>query len=166
MKKVILLSFIILISTLSSFAIDCKKPYKVGSKTFCLINGYVYDLKSYAYDEKADIYSINVLYDLITSDDHQTYKVPNNKSYIAYLIFRTYYDNNKISAKCIGYITGDLKVFYHEDGSPEYADYVNTKIYMEKPKGNINIAYFQALHLDYLNKNRFIEVIQSMADSH
>ena len=105
-----------------------------------------------------------MLYDLLSSDNHQTYKVPNNKNYIAYLIFRTYYKDKQIKVECIGYITGDLKVFYHEDGSPEYADYVNTKIYMKRPKNGIDVEYFEKLYFDYLNKDKFIEVINSMAN--
>ena len=164
MKKIILLISFMLFFVLSSFGIDCEYTYKVQNREYCAIMGNDYDLKSYKYNKKTNTYFINIIDDLMDSNSHETYKSPQNGKYITHLIHRIYYKNGKITIKCVGYITGDIKVLY-ENGHSAGMKYINTKTFMERPKSVKDIKEFENMHLNDYDKKLHEKVIKSMASN-
>lgn len=107
--------FIICITVYAYPFIRSNYQYVLGTKYTCYYSN-CYDLNSFYYDKKTKTYNINVIIDLMNWNQHEEYPSPYGNGYVTHLIFRTSMHNDKITAKCIGYVTGKIVPEYDKNG--------------------------------------------------
>lgn len=106
---------------------------KIENRRFWAFGGYYYwDIDSYKYDRKNDIYSVDVAFDRDPSTDYGYYsKCPFDKGDIIYIIFNFQYSPSRktFSAKYKGIISAEEVVERNSNGEVESIYFNNYKIY-------------------------------------
>ena len=160
MKKILLfLSFIIIFSSICSLAYGKQFPNKIDDTHF-VNNGYLnYDLKSYYYNKKSDIYSIDVMEELEPGGDLKDIKCPYGEGYITHTISATKYSptHNFFKAKPKGFMCSN-KEYEYENSMPISFHYQYKGVYYDNNTSIIpdfNMNYFVNLKQEINNPNEY-----------
>ena len=158
-----LIFFTIGTTALASPYIRTTYQYILGTKYTCYYSN-CYDLNSFYYDKQTKTYTINMIADLMNWNQHEEYSSPVGNGYITHLIFKTYMHNDKITANCIGYITGKIIPEYNQKGKMTSFHYHFFKAYKGVPSTIKEIYPLEENLKTGINKNIYNRKIKTLAD--
>lgn len=160
MKKIFLsLSLSILSLTTCCFASQKQFPNKINDTHF-INGGYLnYDLKSYNYNKKSDIYSIDVMEELDPGGDSENIKCPYGEGYITHIILSTKYSprHNFFKAQYKGFLCS-FGEYEYKNSMPASFHYDYKGVYYYNNSSIIpdfNMEYFENLKNEINNPNEY-----------
>lgn len=160
MKKIFLSLILIIISLLPCcFACKNQFPNKINDTHF-MNGGYLdYDLNSYKYNPKEDMYSIDVMEELDPGGDLGNIKCPYGEGYITHVIYLTKYSPKYkfFKAKYKGFMCS-IGEYKYENAKPISFHYNYKGVYYDNNSSiitNFNMDYFDNLKKEINSPNEY-----------
>ena len=144
-----------------SYCCAYKKQFqnKINDTNF-INRGYLdYDLSSYNYDEKFDVYSIDVMEELDPAGDLENINCPYGEGFITHLISSTKYlpKHNFFEAKYKGFMCS-VGEYEYKNGKPILFHYRYKGVYYDNNPSiipNFNMDYLNNLKNEINNPNKY-----------
>ena len=159
MKKIFLVFSIILLQFNVIYAYNIKYKNNLKNTNFIGQGYFYYDLQSYNYDSKNDMYIIDVMEELDPGGDIENIKCPYGSGFITHLIYSTKYSpkNTFFNAKYKGFMCSDGKYEYN-NSEPVSFNYIYKGVYYNNNPSVIpdfNMDYFIELKKEINNPNEY-----------
>ena len=159
MKKIVLICYLLLMQINPAYS--CNHKYKNNLKNTNFINkGHLYyDLKSYNYNSKKDIYTLNVMEELDPGGDIENVKCPYGEGFITHIIYSTKYSpiHQIYKVKYKGFMCS-VGEYQYENSKPISFDYNYKGVYYDSNPSiipNFSIEYFNNLKNEINNPNEY-----------